>query len=90
MTGRAFRHLFALALQNTTLTNPLGIWGEFKDSFSDDVVHLLVTGAVLVTAGGEDMGEGLAYNYRLYHIQEFLNENDRFLTEFGLPQVVLD
>jgi len=29
MTGRAFRHLFALTLQHTTITNPLAIWEEF-------------------------------------------------------------
>ena len=90
MTGRAFRHLFALALQHTTLTHPLGIWEEFKESFCDDLAHLLVTGAVLVPAGGEEMGEGLTYDYGLYHIQEFLNEYGRSLTKFGLPQAVLD
>jgi len=29
MTGRALRHLFALALQYTTISNPLAIWETF-------------------------------------------------------------
>ena len=90
MTGRAFRHLFALALQHTALTNPLAIWEEFKEGFCDDLAPLLVIGAVAVPAGGEDIGASLAYNYGLYHIQEFLNEYGKSLAEFGLPQPVLD
>ena len=42
MTGQAFRHLFALSLQHTTLTNPLAIWEEFKEGFCDNQAHLLV------------------------------------------------
>ena len=90
MTGRAFRHRFALSLQHTTLTNPLAIWEEFKEGFCDDLAHLLVTGVVLVPAGGEDMGEGLAYDSGVFRIQEFVNEYGRSLSEFGLPQPVLD
>ena len=90
MTGRAFRHLFALSLQHTTLTNQLAICEEFKEGFCDDLAHLLVTGVVLVPAGGEDMGDGLAYGYGLFRIQEFLNEYGRSLSQFGLPQLVLD
>ena len=90
MTGRAFRHLFALALQHTTLTNPLAIWEEFKDGFCDDLGHLLATGSVVASVGGEGMRTALAHDYGHYHIQEFLNEYGKFLPEFGLPQPVLD
>jgi len=90
MTGRAFRHLFALALQHTTITNPLAIWEEFKGGFCDDLAHLLVTGRVRVPVGGEDREAGLAEDYGLYHIQEFLNEFGKSVAEFGLPQPALD
>ena len=36
------------------------------------------------------MRASLAYDYGLYHIQEFLDEYGRSLVEFGLPQQVLD
>ena len=88
--GRAFRHLFALSLQYTTLTNPLAIWEDFKEGFGDYLAHLLVTGVVLVPARGEDMGEGLAYDYGLFRIQKFLNEYGKFFIDFGLPQPVLN
>ena len=52
MTGWAFQQLFVLPLQNTTLTNPLGIWREIKESFCNNLAHLLATDAVLVPAGG--------------------------------------
>jgi len=90
MTGSAFRHLFALALQHTTITNPLAIWEEFRESFCDDLAHLLVTGTVIIPVGGEDMRAGLAHDYGLYHIQDFLKEYGKSLVEFGLPQQVLD
>jgi len=90
MTGRAFRHLFALALQHTTITNPLAIWEEFREGFCDDLAHLLVTGRVRVPVGGQGMGAGLAHDYGLYHIQEFLNEYGKSLLEFGLPTPALD
>ena len=90
MTGRAFRHLLALALQHTTITNPLAIWEEFREGFCDDLPHLVVTGRVLVPVGGDGMGAGLADDNGLYHIQQFLNEYGRSLEEFGLPQPVLE
>jgi len=90
MTGRSFRHLFALGLQHTTISNPLAIWEGFREGFCDDLARLLVTGCVTVPAGGEHMGASLAHDYVLYHIQEFLNEYGRSLGEFGLPQPVLD
>ena len=49
-----------------------------------------MTGVALIPAGGENMGEGLAYDYGLYHIQEFLNEYGRSLSDFALPQPILD
>jgi len=90
MTGRSCRHLFALALQHTTIPNPLSIWEEFREGFCDDLPHLLVTGRLLVPVGGDGRGAGLAHDYALYHIQLFLNEYGRSLEEFGLPQPVLD
>ena len=90
MTGSAFRHLFALALQHTTITNLLAIWGEFRESFCNDLAHVLVTGRVIVPVGGEGMGAGLAHDYGVYHIQDFLKEYGRSLVEFGLPQQGLD
>ena len=36
------------------------------------------------------MGAGLAHDYGLYHIQDFLKEYGRSMVEFGLPQQVLD
>ena len=46
MTGRALRHLFALALQHTTLTNPTTIWEQFAESFCDDIQHLISSGRI--------------------------------------------
>jgi len=48
-----------------------------------------VTGRVRVPVGGEGMGAGLAHDYGLYHIQEFLNAYGKSLLEFGLPQPAL-
>ena len=90
ITGRAFRPLFALALKHTTLTNALAIWEEFKESFCDDLAHLIVTGVVVVPAVREDMGASLAHDYGLYDIQQFLNKYGRTLVEFSLPQQALD
>ena len=90
MTGSTFRHLFALALQHTTITHPLAIWEEPRESLCDDLAHLLVTGRVIVPVGGEGMGAGLAHDYGLYHLQDFLKEYGRSLAEFGLRQHVLD
>jgi len=90
MTGRAFRHLFALALQHTTITNPLAIWEVFKGGFCDDLAHLLVTDRVRVPVGGEDREAGLDEDYGLYHIQVFLNEFGKSMAECGLPQPAPD
>jgi len=90
MTGRALRHLFALALQHTTITNPLYIWPEFGESFCDDLQRLLVTGRVIPPAGEARREVVLHLDYGLYHIQQLLNEYGRSVEEFGLPQPVLD
>jgi len=45
---------------------------------------------VIVHVAGEGMGAGLAHDYGLYHIQDFLKEYGRSLVEFGLPQQVQD
>ena len=44
----------------------------------------------MAPVGREGMGAALAHDYGLYHIQEFLNEYARSLSEFGLPQLALD
>jgi len=90
MTGRALRQLFALALQHTTITNPLFIWQGFGESFRDDLQRLLVTGSVIPPAGGEGREVVLHLDYGLYHIQKLLSEYGRSVVEFGLPQLVLD
>jgi len=67
MTGHALRQLFAMALQFTTITNPLQIWEPFALSFGDDLSHLLQTGRVMVPSGGEGIEDGLRLDYSLYH-----------------------
>ena len=90
MTGYALRQLFAMALQYTTITNPLQIWETFAESFGDDLSHQLQTGRVVIPPGGERMEVGLIPDYSLYHIQLHLNEYGKSLEEFGLPGPVLD
>jgi len=90
MTGHALRQLFAMALQFTTITNPLQIWETFALSFGDDLSHLLQTSRVMVPSGGEGMEGGLILDYGLYHIQQLLNEYGKSMEEFGLPQSMLD
>jgi len=90
MTGHALRQLFAMALQYTTITNPLQIWETFAQSFGDDLSHLLQGGRVLVLSGGEGTEGGLNLDYGLYHIQQLLNQYGQSLAEFGLPGAVLD
>jgi len=90
ITGHALRQLFAMALQFTTITNPLQIYETFALSFPDDLSHLLQTGRVMVPSGGEGMEGGLILDYGLYHIQQLLNKYGKSMEEFGLPQSVLD
>ena len=90
MTGRALRHLFALALQHTTITNPLSIWEMFGRSMCDDIPHLLTTGRVPVPPGAEEIEDQIDLDYGLYLIQEYLNEFGKSLLEYGLPKPVLD
>jgi len=90
MSGHAVRHLFALALQHTTITNPLQIWQQFGHSFCDDLSHLFRTGRLIAPAHGKGMEAELSLDYRLYHIQQLLNEYGKSLAEFGLPESVLD
>jgi len=90
MTGRALRHLFAMALQHTTITNPLQIWQQFGNSFCDDLSHLIGTDRVVIPAHEADMDAELALDYGLYHIQQHLNEYGKSLAEFGLPHPALN
>jgi len=53
MTGHALRHLFAMALQHTTISNPLQIGQQFGHSFCDDLSNLLHSGQVIVPAEGD-------------------------------------
>ena len=88
ITGRALRHLFALALQHTTITNPLAIWETFGYSMCDDVPHLLTTGRVPVPQGAEEIEGRIDLDYGLYLIQEYLKEFGKSLSEYGLPEPV--
>ena len=90
MTGRALRHLFALALQHTTITNPLAIWEMFGRSMCDDIPHLLTTGNIPVPQGAEEIDDQIDLDYGLYLIQEYLDEFGKTLLEYGLPQPVLN
>jgi len=55
MTGRALRHLFALALQYTTISNPLTIWENLWPSMCDHIPRILATGRIPVPAGAEEI-----------------------------------
>jgi len=90
MTGHALRHLFAMALQHTTISNSLQIWQQFGNSCCDDLSYVLRTGRVIVPANGDSMDNELSLDYGLYHIQQLLNEYGKSLLEFGLPQPVLE
>ena len=90
MTGRALHHLFAMALQHTTITNPLQIWQQVGNSFCDDISHLIGTGRVVIPAHEVDIDAELALDYGLYHIQQHLNEYGKSLAEFGLPHPALN
>jgi len=90
MMGRAFRHLFAMALQHITITNRVQIWQPFGNSFCDDLSHLIGTGQVVIPAHEADMDAELALDYGLYHSQQHLNEYGKSLAEFGMPHPVLD
>ena len=90
MTGHALRHLFAMALQHTTISNPLQIWYQFGNSFCDDLSHRLRTGRVIIPVEGDSMDNELSLDYGLYHIQQLLNEYGKSLAEFGLPEPVLE
>ena len=90
MTGHALRHLFVLALQHTTITNPLQIWQQFGNSFCDDLSNILRTGRLIATANGEAIEGELSYDYGLYHVQQLLNQYGKSLAKFRLPEPVLD
>jgi len=90
ITGRALRHLFAMALQKTTIGNQLKIWGQFGGSFCDNLSHLLRTGRVIVPPDVEGMEAELSLDYGLYYIQQLLYEYGKSLDEFGLPRPVLN
>ena len=89
MTGKALRHLFALALQYTTISNPLTIWETFWPSMCDDIPRILATGRVPVPAGAEEIEGRIDSDYGLYLLQEYLNEFGKSLSEYGLPEPLL-
>jgi len=60
MTGLALCHLFAMALQHTTMSNPLQIGQQFGNQFCDHLSHLLATGRVVIPVVGVDMDAELA------------------------------
>jgi len=90
MTGRALRHLFAMALQHTTITNPLLIWQQFGNSFRNDLSHLIDTGWVVIPGHEADIDAEPALDYGLYHIQPHLDEYGKSLADVGLPHPQLN
>ena len=90
MTGRALRHLFALALQHTTLTNPTTIWEQFAESFCHDIQHLISSGRITRPLGWEAIGDTLYLDYGLYLVQQDLNEYGKALSDFGLSDPILN
>jgi len=86
MTGRALRHLFALALQYTTISNPLAIWETFWPSMCDDIPRILATGRVPVPPGAEEIEGRIDPDYGLYLLQQYLQEFGKSLSEYGLPE----
>jgi len=89
MTGRALRYLFALALQYTTISNPLAIWETFWPSMCDDIPHILATGRVPVPPGPEEIEGRIDLDYGLYLLQDILNEFGKLLLDYGLPEPLL-
>jgi len=81
MTSRTLRHLFALALQYTTISNPLAIWAKFWPSMCDDIAHILATGRVPVPLGAEEIEGRIDSDYGLYLLQEYLKEFEKSLSE---------
>jgi len=90
MTGYALRYLLAMALQHTTITNPLQIWQQFGNGFCHDLAQLVHTGRVIAPADRDCQEGELSLDYGLYHIQQLLNEYGKSMVEFGLPEPVLD
>jgi len=86
MTGRALRHLFALALQCTTTSNPLAIWESFWQAMCDDIPHILTTGRVPVPLEAEGIVGRIDPDYGLFLIQEYLREFGKSLSDYGLPE----
>ena len=74
ITGRALRHLFALALQYTTISNALAIWETLWPSVCDDIPHILASGRVPVPPEAEEIAGRIDLNYGLYVLQEYLQE----------------
>jgi len=89
MTGRALRHLFALALQYTTISNPLAIWETFWPSMCDDIPHILATGRVPVPPGAEEIEGRIDLDDGLSLLQDILNEFGKSLLDYGLPEPLL-
>ena len=89
MTGRALRHLFALARQYTTISNLLAIWEIFWPSMCDDIPHILASGRVPVPPGAEEIAGRIDLDYGLYLLQEYLQEFGKTLEEYGLPKPLL-
>jgi len=89
MTCRALRHLFALALQYTTISNPLAIWETFSPDMCDDIPRILATGRVPVSHEAEDIEGRIDSDYGLYILQEYLHEFGKSPSEYGLREPLL-
>src|ERR1700712_5771694 len=90
MNGRALRYLFALALQHTTMINPIAIWEMFGRSMCDDISHLLTTGNNPVPQGTEEIEDQIDLDYGFYLIQEYLSEFGKRLLKYAIPKQVLN
>src|SRR5437588_904756 len=89
-TGKALWHLFAMALQYTTITNPNLIWETFGESMCDDLPNLITTGRSPQPLGMHEFEGELHLDYGLYLLQQNLQEFGKTLVEFGLPVPVLN
>lgn len=83
--GFALCQLFTIALCHETISNPLVLWEQFRDSFCDDVSQLLASGRVPVPPDAQEGQEDIQYDYGLFLLDKQLQEYGKFLIDFDLP-----
>jgi len=84
-SGFALRQLFALALCHETVSNPMGLWEQFRDAFCDDLTQLLTSGRMPVPPGAEEGMENVQFDYGLFLLNKLLQEHGKSLVDFELP-----